>query len=292
MNKSRKSVSDDASSKVKINNLNYRTSEETLTQACLQFGPLKEVKLLLDKEQPAGSTILNSGRAYVTFETEDGALSCIDGLKKLDGRDLRVTMAMSKPKATVGDSGGGGGGGPPASASLLNTMMERDISTICFRCGGVGHMGASCPNPLKPKPCTLCGMLDHEQRGCSKNRICFNCGMPGHVNRECTMRRGLPRRMVCGTCFQSGHHRLQCPLRSVNDLPYSAMASAICMTCGQKGHSCKELKWFYGLRGVSCFNCGSQGHSGYDCQRPALYQCVQDPQTAVNEIERAEADSM
>jgi hypothetical protein len=273
--------------KVKINNLAYRTSEETLAQACSQFGSLQEIKLLLDKEQPAGSSIHNSGRAYVTFETEEGAMACMDGLKKLDGRDLKITIAASMPRPTKGDSGA------PSAASLLNQAMERDISTVCFRCGGVGHMEASCPNPMKPRPCSLCGMTDHEQRTCPKNRICFNCGAPGHVNRECTMRRGLPRRMVCGTCFQSGHHRLQCRLRTKHDLPPSVLASAICMTCGQTGHfMCKELKWFFSLRGISCFNCGSQGHSGYDCQRPALYQCVQDPETAAREIERAEANSI
>jgi cellular nucleic acid-binding protein len=151
----------------------------------------------------------------------------------------------------------------------------------------------SCPNPAKLKPCALCGMTDHEQKTCPNNRICFNCGLPGHVSRDCTMRRGLPRRIVCGICFQSGHHRLQCRNRSIHDLPPSVLGNAMCMICEERGHFlCKDLKFWYELRGRSCFNCGAQGHDGYDCRRPTLYQCVQNPEAAIQEIERAEANSL
>jgi RNA recognition motif-containing protein len=132
------------SAKVKIANLAYRTSQETLTNACLRFGTLVEVHLVLDKDQPAGSTIQNSGRAYVTFDSEESAQACIDGLTTLDGRSLRVNMAAMRPK-TPNSKGGGGGGdssGAPVSASLLNKMMQKDISTVCFRCGEVGHIEA------------------------------------------------------------------------------------------------------------------------------------------------------
>jgi len=274
--------------KVMINNLAYRTTEDTLTKACLRFGALTDVHLVLEGPVASNRNFHNSGRAFVTFETEDGAQSCLEGLKTLDRRPLRMSMATARPKNSKSNDG------RAISASLLNLRSTRDISTVCFRCKKVGHKEGDCPNSIVKNPCILCGMTDHDMRACPNNKICFNCGTPGHVSRDCKMRRGLPRRMVCGICFQSGHHRLQCRMRSAHDLSQTNVVSpAICMECGSRGHFlCKDLKWFYGLRGMSCFNCGSQEHSGYDCERPTLYQCLNNPDTATEEIDRAEADSV
>jgi cellular nucleic acid-binding protein len=290
--------------KVKISNLAYRTSQETLTKACEQFGPLLEVNLVLDDDDNNAGTevaVHNSGRAYVTFESEDAAEACLQMLKTLDGRPLRITKAELRSGGGGGGrrstGGGSGGTGGDQAASLLTKALDKDISTICFNCGEVGHIGANCPNPTKLKPCSLCGALEvgHEIKNCPSSRICFNCGVPGHVSRDCTMRRGLPRRMVCGICFRSGHHRLQCQsgIRSERDLPPEVIGHAVCMVTGEIGRFTNQpMKWFYGLRGMTCFNCGEDGHSGYDCQRPLPHHLMNNPELTQEEIRRAEAKSL
>jgi cellular nucleic acid-binding protein len=268
--------------KVKISNMSYRTDTTLLRAACDRFGALLEVHLVMDKDNPA----LNSGRAYVTFQLADDAQECVDHLKELGGRKLRLSLASERPK-TAGTPGGGNTG----SKSFLNRFWDKDITTICFRCGEVGHYDADCKNPAKPRPCALCGSLEHQDRRCEHKMICFNCGCAGHSVRDCPERRGLPRRLVCGICFESGHHRNSC--RNYRGSGATASRDAICMDCGQQGHFlCRELKWFFGLKGISCFNCGAQGHSGFQCQRPNVFQCRDEPQIGTKEIERAEVESV
>lgn len=269
--------------KIKIINLAYTTDASLLRAACEKYGPLLDVNMIEDKSDSS----LNAGRAFVTFEFEDDAQDCIDNLKELGGRSLRIFMAADR-SATAPTPGGGG---KNSSQSMLNQFAEKDISTICFRCGEVGHYEADCKNPAKPKPCCFCGSVDHNDRRCDQKMVCFNCGCPGHSVRECTERRGLPRRLVCSICFESGHHRNSC--RNYRGTGAAAARDAVCMQCGQRGHFlCKEIKWFFGLKGIFCFNCGKEGHSGFQCQRPNLFRCKDEPNAAKNEIERAEAESV
>ena len=220
---------------------------------------------------------LNSGRAYVTFETTQSADACVAGLQTLEGRALRVSIAAADVRRSR------------KSAGMMARYWEKDISTKCFRCGQVGHMESDCPNAAKPKPCPLCAGIDHDMRTCPNSRICFRCGVPGHINRECAYRQNLPKRVVCGICFQSGHHRCSCR-RKAYDAPSH---DAKCIVCHEVGHfMCSEMKWFFGLEGVTCFNCGRKGHCGYNCDRPGVDMCARDEGLANQEIARAEAMSL
>lgn len=62
------------------------------------------------------------------------------------------------------------------------------------------------------------------------------------------------------------------------------------MECGKIGHTqCSEMKWFFGLSGVTCFNCGRNDHNGFQCRRPNLEQCSRDLMLAQKEVEMADA---
>jgi len=64
--------------------------------------------------------------------------------------------------------------------------------------------------------------------------------------------------------------------------------SAICMACGEVGHYlCRDMKWFFGLQGVTCSNCGSVGHIGAHCLMPNLDACSRNESTAVEVIDSA-----
>lgn len=268
--------------KVKITNLAYRTSSEIVAAACEHYGPLAEVNLILEDGKEPTPSMQNSGRAYITFENAEDAEACIQGLESLDGRAVRVTMANAKPQG-ASNNPSSSASGPPRPASILNRSLEKDISTICYRCGGVGHIEANCSNAAKPKPCPLCGSTEHPIYQCPCKQICFNCGTPGHVSRACPYQRGLPRRVCCSICLYPGHHRTEC--RANRNYIYQQGAIDIM-------NGSDSLKWFHGLRGITCCNCGGSGHFSWECQRPKIHHLVQDNELATREIERAMAESM
>jgi len=264
--------------KLKITNLPYVLNKEALIQACSVFGPVSDVNLIMDKDgQLKGGQPMNIGRAYVIFEKPENAKNCMEKMFRLKGRALRISMADNLPPRNN-----------KGSRSLTSRYYIQDISTKCFRCGEIGHIEASCPNPTKLKPCAFCGKTDHDMRDCSLSKVCFRCGRPGHINRDCPEKEAIGRkRVVCGICFGSGHHRVNCQLG-----PYDApnVDQVICMVCGSLGHfMCQEMKWFFGLEGITCFNCGRNGHHGYRCDRPNFDVCLRDEALVKQELERQHA---
>ncbi len=140
-------------------------------------------------------------------------------------------------------------------------------------------------NGKKPRrPCPLCAnRTDHSEiYACPNRHVCFNCGIPGHISRDCQSRRLPPSqnnnsnnnnnnmivRCVCTICYTLNHHtKYTCPwtMRNqhrnqhassqVHPTISTISSDAICASCGRPGHFlCQELKWFYGLNGVSCWN--------------------------------------
>ena len=267
--------------KVKISNLSYNTTTAAIARKCEVIGPVVDVNLILDERGQS------SGRAYVTFEDYDTAVSFVESMheKQFEGRTLFVSLAaatnFSSKRKINGES---------STKKQESRYWERDISSKCNSCGEVGHFARNCPNDEKPKPCGLCAELGHDMWACPQKSVCFNCGLPGHVVRDCNQRRGMPERCVCTICYRSGHHRFDC-----RENPWNASMpqDAICMQCGQRGHfMCHEMRWFFGLKGLTCFNCGMKGHRGIHCRRPNVDVCQKNPDLAQNEIDMAGTTSL
>jgi len=228
--------------KVKITNIKYTVTASELEATCSQFGAVELTNLLMNEQNES----LNNGLAFVTFQSSESAQVCVQQLTQVGSRPVTVSIAASLASSSKKRSS--------ASASRYWQADEPDLSTKCFRCGGVGHMAAECKNAAKVKPCPLCASTDHDFRACPSKQICFNCGIPGHVSRDCQMPRNMPARRICTVCYQQGHHKTQCRQNGALNRPPSVQA-AVCLTCGKTGHYlCRQLKWFFGLEGVSCSN--------------------------------------
>ena len=220
---------------VSIVNMAYTTSTATLFKSCERYGPVLRIDLPLDSTSKANN---NTGRATVVFEYPDDAARFVESMHQqtMDGRQIYTYLMNSRPTTTTTTTHVSSD--KPATSHSASRYFIKDISTRCYRCGLVGHISGSCPNPEKPKPCPLCATLltvDNDSTGhainlkaCPLSKVCFNCGSPGHINIKCPFKRGSPKRMVCTACFSHGHHHWSC----TSGLIQTRIPCAKCMTCG------------------------------------------------------------
>jgi RNA recognition motif-containing protein len=92
------------SKKLFVGGLAWATTDESLSQAFGEYGPVSEAQVVLDRD-----TGRSRGFGFVTYDNPsdaDEAMKALDGAE-LDGRRIRVNEAQSKS----GGGGGGGGGG-------------------------------------------------------------------------------------------------------------------------------------------------------------------------------------
>jgi|DewCreStandDraft_4_1066084.scaffolds.fasta_scaffold42218_3 cold-inducible RNA-binding protein len=120
------------STKVFVGNLNFRTSQEQLTQLFSSAGEIRSVYLPSDRE-----TGRPRGFAFVEFASEEQAAQAIrqfDG-QEVDGRKLRVNAAEERaPRFGAGGRPRPGNGSPtgwsaPAGGDFLHRDEPRNFKT-------------------------------------------------------------------------------------------------------------------------------------------------------------------
>lgn len=83
------------SKKIYVGNLSYRTAEENLGDLFAQYGQVKSVKIIFDRE-----TNRSKGFGFVEMEDNEAADAAIGELnnKEFDGRNLRVNEAVERER--------------------------------------------------------------------------------------------------------------------------------------------------------------------------------------------------
>lgn len=86
--------------KLYVGNISFQLQEQQLEEAFADFGTVKSVKIITDRE-----TGRSRGFGFVEMETNEQAQECVSNLdgKSLSGRNIRVNIARDR-----GDRGGGG----------------------------------------------------------------------------------------------------------------------------------------------------------------------------------------
>jgi len=84
------------STTVFLRGVNYDSTEDTIHAALENFGPIKEVRINIDK-----MTQRSRGSAFVEFETAEGAKAALEfSGTELDGKTINVEMATSSRRSS------------------------------------------------------------------------------------------------------------------------------------------------------------------------------------------------
>lgn len=81
--------------RIYVGNLNFRTREETIREVFSQFGAVRDVHVVTDRE-----TGRPRGFAFVEMENSEEGNAAIDALNEteLEGRNLTVNEAHPRPE--------------------------------------------------------------------------------------------------------------------------------------------------------------------------------------------------
>ncbi len=89
-----------------IGNLSWDSDEDTLRDAFSQYGEVVDAKVITHRD-----TGKSRGFGFVTLATSQAAMSAIEALDgaKMDGRNIKVSIAEERRPRPGGGGGGGGG---------------------------------------------------------------------------------------------------------------------------------------------------------------------------------------
>ena len=81
--------------KLYVGNLSYKTTEDGLRTMFAEFGEVASATVITDRDSGR-----SKGFGFIEMESEQAATAAITALngKELDGRTLRVNMAMDRPR--------------------------------------------------------------------------------------------------------------------------------------------------------------------------------------------------
>lgn len=90
------------SNKIYVGNINYTTTENSLSSLFSQYGEVLSVNIIKDR-----FTDQSKGFGFIEMENSEAAVNAIGDLngKELDGRTLRVNEAENKPRENRGGRG-------------------------------------------------------------------------------------------------------------------------------------------------------------------------------------------